>query len=220
LSVKDEDISEIRTFTDNTFVNAREITFETFARVLRRIGDKNVLPCAHILLAFLFCLASREHLCDLIVNAPWTELVAFFNAMLKTESESQCCSQTPALNIDVQLASTIFPKDEESDAELPLPEDYLSRGLVWAHDYFPKKWFERERDEVERNLEIASTGKDRIKKMVKVGRSIAEASTIRLILYNLSNPHLVRTLGHRHSKQSSSIVAIISSVEIALASLQ
>ncbi|RYD69276.1 MAG: hypothetical protein EOP84_28770 [Verrucomicrobiaceae bacterium] len=24
--------------------------------------------------------------------------------------------------------------------ELPLPEDYLVRGLIWAHNYFPKKY--------------------------------------------------------------------------------
>jgi hypothetical protein len=27
--------------------------------------------------------------------------------------------------------------------KLPLPEDYLMRGLILTHNYFPTKWFER-----------------------------------------------------------------------------
>jgi hypothetical protein len=51
---------------------------------------------------------------------------------------------------------------------LPLPEDYLVRGLAWAHDYFPKKWFERERDEEERYLELASTVKSRMERVLRL----------------------------------------------------
>jgi hypothetical protein len=61
-----------------------------------------------------------------------------------------------------------FPNDSARSGELPLPENYLVRGLVWAHDYLPKKWFERERDEEERYLELASTVKSRMQRVLRL----------------------------------------------------
>ncbi|RYN67529.1 hypothetical protein AA0119_g13715, partial [Alternaria tenuissima] len=78
------------------------ITYETFALVLRRIGDKNVLPHVHVMLAFLLSIVSEEPISeklisDLMEDAPWTELVAFLNTLVKTENQiqSQTQSSTP-----------------------------------------------------------------------------------------------------------------------------
>jgi hypothetical protein len=159
-----------------TIPNAKLITHETFALVLRRIGDKNVLPHVHIMLAFLSSFASSKYVSDLIQDAPWTELVAFLNTLVKTENQIQSQSQTQTPNINDLLASNVFPGEGERGDELPLPEDYLVRGLIWADDYFPKKWFEREHDEEERYLELASTVKNRMERVLRLGYSIAKAS--------------------------------------------
>jgi len=157
-----------------TFINAKSITRETFALVLRRIGDKNVLPHVHIMLAFLSSFASSTYVSDLIEDAPWAELVAFLNTLVKTENQIQSHSQSPTPNIDTILASGVFPGEGERGDELPLPEDYLVRGLIWADDYFPVKWFEREHDEEERYLELASTVKHRMERVLRLGYAIAK----------------------------------------------
>jgi len=111
---------------------------------------------------------------DLIADAPWAELVAFLNALVKTENQMKSQSQAQTPSIDALLASNVFPADGERGDELPLPEDYLVRGLIWADGYFPKTWFEREHDEEERYLELASTVKNRMERVLRLGYSIAK----------------------------------------------
>ena len=154
---------------DATFMNAKLITNETFALVLRRIGDKNVLPHVHVMLAFLDSFASSIYVSDLLANTPWAELVAFLNTLVKTENQIQTQSNNQTQNIDTVLTSNMFPGEGEREDELPLPEDYLVRGLIWAHDYFPKNWFRREHDEEERYLELASTVKNRMERVLRLG---------------------------------------------------
>jgi hypothetical protein len=154
---------------DATFINAKLITNETFALVLRRIGDKNVLPHVHIMLAFLDSFASSIYVSDLLADTPWAELVAFLNTLVKTENQIQTQSNNQTQNIDTVLTSDMFPGEGEREDELPLPEDYLVRGLIWAHDYFPKNWFRREHDEEERYLELASTVKNRMERVLRLG---------------------------------------------------
>ncbi|KAE8867502.1 hypothetical protein PTNB29_01413 [Pyrenophora teres f. teres] len=49
--------------------NARLLTYETSALVFRRLGDENVLPYVHVMLAFLFNVASSKHVSSLIADA-------------------------------------------------------------------------------------------------------------------------------------------------------
>jgi hypothetical protein len=164
-----------------TLLNAKSITNETFALVLRRIGDKNVLPHVHIMLAFLSSFASGKYVSTLIADAPWAELVAFLNTLVKTEIQIQSQSQNQTPNINELLASDVFPGDGEREDELPLPEDYLVRGLIWAHGYFPKKWFMREHDEENWYLELASTVKSRIERVLRLAFGISQVSTASVI---------------------------------------
>jgi hypothetical protein len=133
------------------------------------------------MLAFLTSFASHKHLSDLIEDAPWDELVAFLNALVKTESQIQSQSQTQTLNIDTLLASDVFPGANERSDEQPLPEDHLVRGLIWAYYYFPQKWFERQQDEEERYLELASTVKNRKERVLRLGFKISRVSTASVI---------------------------------------
>jgi hypothetical protein len=162
------------------FSHAKRLTNNTFALVLRRIGDKNVLPHVHIMLSFLTTFAANPYVSHLLNDTPWTELVAFLNTLVKTENQIQNQSQaqnvTSTQNIDTLFSTSVFPNDGERSDELPLPEDYLVRGLIWAHDYFPKKWFEREHDEEERYLELASTVKSRMERVLRLGHKLSTVS--------------------------------------------
>jgi hypothetical protein len=65
-------------------------------------------------------------------------------------------------NIDTLLAAAVLPAQDQRKDELPPPEDYRVRGLIWTHNHFPKNWFEREHDEVERYLELRSIVENRV----------------------------------------------------------
>ncbi|KAF2030790.1 hypothetical protein EK21DRAFT_100265 [Setomelanomma holmii] len=159
------------------FAHAKLLTNDTFALVLRRIGDKNVLPHVHIMLSFLTTFAASPYVSHLLSDTPWAELIAFLNTLVKTENQIQNQSQaqnvTTPQNINTLFSTPVFPNDGERSDELPLPEDYLVRGLIWAHDYFPKKWFEREHDEEERYLELASTVKSRMERVLRLGHKLS-----------------------------------------------
>jgi hypothetical protein len=165
------------------FVHVKRLTYETFSLVLRRIGDKNVLPHVHIMLSFLSMFAANPYISHLLSDAPWTELVAFLNSLVKTVSQIQGQSQMQNIsqpqNMETLFSTKAFPNDRERSDELPLPEDHLVRGLIWGHNYFPEKWFEREHDEEERYLELASTVKNRIERVLRLG---LELSKVRLLL--------------------------------------
>ncbi|KAF2846399.1 hypothetical protein T440DRAFT_492684 [Plenodomus tracheiphilus IPT5] len=159
-----------------TFRAAESLTNDTFALVLRRIGDKNVLPHVHIMLAYLTTFAANTYVSYLLTDIPWAELVAFLNTLVKTENQLHSQNQTRTQDMDTLLSADVFPGIGERTDELPLPEDYLVRGLIWAHDFFPRKWFEREHDEEERYLELASTVKCRMERVLRLGFQLTKVN--------------------------------------------
>jgi hypothetical protein len=159
-----------------TFQNAKALSNDTFALVLRRIGDKNVLPHVHIMLSFIAAFAANSYVCDILVDIPWAELAAFLNTLIKAENQIHSQTPTHAHDINTSISTGLFPADGERGDELPLPEDYLIRGLIWSQDYFPKKWFEREHDEEERYLELASTVKNRMERVLRLGYTLSQVS--------------------------------------------
>ncbi|KNG49745.1 hypothetical protein TW65_03488 [Stemphylium lycopersici] len=154
--------------------NARCLTNETSTLVFSRLGDEDVLPYVHVMLAFFFNFASRKHVSFLIADAPWAKLVALLNTLIKTKTpDSQ--SENKKQDIDTLLVIDVFPREGERDDELPLPEDYYIRGQIWAQ-HFPEKWFEREHDQKRRYLELASTATNRVERILRLGYQIAKAS--------------------------------------------
>jgi hypothetical protein len=180
-SVPEEELRfKVNTVTEQShFPHARRLTNDTFALALRRIGDKNVLPHVHIMLSFLTTFAANLYVSHLLSDTPWVDLVKFLNTLVKTENQIQTQSQNTSQpqDIDKFFSSPVVPNDGERTDELPLPEDYLIRGLIWAHAYFPEKWFEREHDEEERYLELASTVKSRMERVLRLGYKLAIVST-------------------------------------------
>jgi len=148
---------------DFTFSRAYLLTMTTLSIVLRRIGDKNVLPHVHVVLSFLSSLATNKYVAHLIDHAPWTEIVLFLNTLLKSERPEQI------------MPGTVFPTDQSDN--LPLPEDYLIRGQIWSQHYFPENWFAREHDEEDRYLELASTIKARTERVLHLGHHLSTVST-------------------------------------------
>ncbi|KAF2844273.1 hypothetical protein T440DRAFT_473524 [Plenodomus tracheiphilus IPT5] len=153
----------------STFKAAISITNETFALVLRRIGDKNVLPHVHIMLAYLNAFAANRDISFLLADVPWIELFTFLNALVRSKYQSQSQNQNQVQYINTLLSADLFPDVDDRIDELPLPEDYLVRGLIWTHYYFPEKWFARERDDEERYLELPSTVKSRTERVLRLG---------------------------------------------------
>jgi hypothetical protein len=173
------------------FSRVQRLTYETFSLVLRRVGDKNVLPHVHIMLSFLTAFAANQYVSHLLSDMPWTEIVAFLNTLMKTASQIQGQSQTQNIcqpqSTDTLFSTKVFPDGGERSNELPLPEDYLVRGLIWAHNYFPKKWFEREHDREERYLELASTEKSRMERVLKNGYKLSTVSALLAHAFRLLN---------------------------------
>jgi hypothetical protein len=149
---------------DFTFSRAYLLTMTTLSLVLRRIGDKNVLPHVHVILSFLSSLASHKYVAHLIDHAPWTDIVIFLNTLLKSEKPEQI------------MPGTVFPTEQADN--LPLPEDYLIRGQIWCQYYFPESWFAREHDEEDRYLELASTIKARTERVLHLGQHLATVSAV------------------------------------------
>ncbi|ORY15172.1 hypothetical protein BCR34DRAFT_478409 [Clohesyomyces aquaticus] len=141
--------------SDSTFSRANLLTMSTLTLVLRRIGDKNILPHVHVNLAFLSSFASIKYVAHLNNAAPWSEIATFLNTLLKSERPEQL------------IPGPVFPTDQVDNQ--PLPEDYLIRGQNWSQSYFPENWFAREHDEEERYLELASTIKSRTERIIHLG---------------------------------------------------
>ncbi|KAJ4298131.1 hypothetical protein N0V90_006030 [Kalmusia sp. IMI 367209] len=166
--ISDSEVSaQIETLSsDFTFSRAYLLTMTTLTLVLRRIGDKNVLPHVHVLLSFLSTFASIKYVAQFNDHAPWSELSSFLNTLLKSE-------QRP----EKTLPGPVFPTDQADS--LPLPEDYLIRGQIWSQWYFPEDWFNREHDEEDRQMELASTVRLRTERVLRLGFELATVSMLR-----------------------------------------
>ncbi|OJD34537.1 telomerase-binding protein [Diplodia corticola] len=148
--------------TANTFPSACRLTFDTLRIVLQRFGDKNVLTHFHILLAFLNQLATLPYDTTYIFEyVQWEDFAFFLNTIARSETFVAPAIECPN-----------FLHEGEEDFR-PLPEDYLIRGQLWAHSYYPATWFNGVVDEEERMLELASTIKSRTERILWLGVRLA-----------------------------------------------
>jgi hypothetical protein len=166
--------------SDFTFSRAYLLTMSTLSLVVRRIGDKNVLPHVHILLSFLSSFASIKYVAHLIDQAPWADITSSLNTLLKAERPEPL------------MTAPVFPVDRADN--LPLPEDYLMRGQIWSQWYFPENWFMLEHDEEDRYLELASTIKSRTERILHLGYHLSTVSHRVCCLVVLTNAPSVQPL--------------------------
>jgi hypothetical protein len=79
------------------FSKVRSLTYDTLARVLRRIGDKKVLPHVHVMLSFFSSIASGQNVAHLIDHAPWVEVTTFLNTLIETETQQNRINDIDAI---------------------------------------------------------------------------------------------------------------------------
>ncbi|KIV98744.1 uncharacterized protein PV09_09496 [Verruconis gallopava] len=154
------------------FKHALKFYTTVVTSVLRRLGDENVLPFVHILLVFLLSLIQVKSLDSRIESAyivktilarvPLGELCSFLNTLARSNSA------------DARYETETFVRSERKDS-IPLPEDHLIRGQVWAQHYFPADLFKSgEWDDEEGKIEHASTVIMRANRVLNLGFRLAQ----------------------------------------------
>ena len=141
---------------------ASSIAFETLSIALRRIGDKNVFPLAHVYLVFIYSLLNIEKAISLLeTRIPWEDIARFLTSLAKPETMTS------------KVLGGRFPRPDEGVGR-PLPEDFLTRGQLWTEDLFPNTWFaDAAVDDEERILELPSMAAPRVERVLWLGQRIA-----------------------------------------------
>ena len=149
--------------------NACQSLGETTTVVSQRIGDKNILPYMHVVLAYLFGLAFVPNALTYVEGyIPWENITIFLNTLGRSGV------------VESRFEDRDFPQ-QMSGTGRQLPEDFLMRGLVWAQHYFPPDFFSGQIvDEDERNLELPSHAAPRAERCLWLGVQLASVSHLAL----------------------------------------
>ena len=161
LTTKDATFSEAQ----NAVPHACRLFYPSIKLVFSRLGDKNILPFAHVVLAFLKSM-TRVPSALLYVEAqvPWDSIVAFLNEVSRSGA------------VESRFEGFAFPQTLSGTGR-QLPEDFIMRGLVWAKHYFPPEFFEGQIvDEDERTLELPSHAAPRAERCLWLGIQLASVS--------------------------------------------
>lgn len=160
------------TTKDATFSGAQDavahachLFYSSIDVVLQRLGDKNILPFAHVVLAFLNSMAYvPQALLYVEGQVPWESIVTFLNTLGRSGV------------VESRFEGSAFPQPLSGTGR-QLPEDFIMRGLVWAKHYFPSGFFEGQVvDEDERTLELPSHVAPRAERCLWLGVQLATVS--------------------------------------------
>jgi hypothetical protein len=162
-------LAEVQKLTETpSFTRARDLTTETLSLVLRRTEDESVLPHVHIVLSFCTQVAASLLTSPMLNSMPWTELCALLNILTNWKNQQ-------VWHHDITTTLSFFTTDSgDGSDEIPLPEDYQIRGLVWAGNYFPDGYFAKECDEEERYVEQKDTLRRRRLRILRLGHELAK----------------------------------------------
>ncbi|ENH72037.1 Telomerase-binding protein EST1A [Fusarium oxysporum f. sp. cubense race 1] len=149
---------------DETFKLALEFATRTISRVLYRWGDTNTLPFVHAILVFMNHMTQHPAAISHLEDAyPWKLTSIMLNTLL--------LSCEPGYEIRGH-----FHQPEKDQLPHPLPEDFAMRGLLYAEDYFPEKWFSNDKiDEDEKYFELPSVSEERKGRILSLGHRIASS---------------------------------------------
>ena len=165
-SSQNTDFSEAK-FTGSAEVvpHVYHVAMITFSINLQRIGDKNVLPFVHVMLAFIWSLASVPALLFYVENhIPWEKIATFLNTIGRSGV------------VDAHIEQDTF-LHSLSGTGRQLPEDFVMRGLLWSQYYFPARFFlDSLVDEDERLLELPSHNITRAERCLWLGRQLSQVS--------------------------------------------
>jgi hypothetical protein len=154
---------------------------------LDSVESPNLLPHVHIILAFLSSLATathvvRERYSNAIIDTslvfdkvPWQKLCSLLNTFLSVELRKS----------DIEPFPDLY--------ERPLPEDYMLRGLIWTHEYFPSTWFHVQVDSDERSSEKITFQALRVQRILWLAKKLCAVRIPFDVCYKLTEP---RQYGH------------------------
>jgi hypothetical protein len=130
--------------------------------VAQRIGDKNILPFMHLILAYLFGLAFIPNALLYVEGCiPWENITIFLNTLGRSGV------------VESRFESEDFPQQLNGTGR-QFPEDFVMRGLIWTQQYFPAQFFSGQIvDEDERNLELPSHAAPRAERCLWLGVRLA-----------------------------------------------
>jgi Est1 DNA/RNA binding domain len=143
------------------FYSANEIIFQ-------RIGDRNTLPFAHVVLAFLNSLAYvPEAMVFVEGQVPWESIAVFLNTLMGRFGA-----------VASRFEGNAFPQPLSGTGR-QLPEDFVIRGSIWAKHYFPRGFFEGQVvDADERTIELPSHLPPRAERCLWLGIQLASVRCI------------------------------------------
>jgi serine/threonine protein kinase len=156
---------------------ASHFAFTTMDIILQRVGDKNMLPCIHVSLSFLWCAAMvPESMSYVQADVPWARLATFLNALIRPDTDMS----------DIVKNEEGFPA-QGSGVSRQLPEDFLIRGFCWSQLYYPAGFFSDIVEDDERSMELPSVIIPRTRRCLWLGARIAVVSLEILTLYKKSS---------------------------------
>ena len=162
-----ESTTSAATFSDSDDAAAHACHFlgEATAVVAQRIGDKNILPYMHVILAYLYGLAFLPNALIYVEgHVPWENITVFLNTLGRSGV------------VEAHFEGEDFPQ-QMSGTGRQLPEDFVMRGLIWAQHYFPADFFNGQIvDEDERALELPSHAAPRAERCLWLGVQLASVS--------------------------------------------
>jgi hypothetical protein len=143
---------------------ASHLAFSTLSIILKRVGDKNVLPSVHLSLAFLWSAALvPKSITSIEVDVPWVRIASFLSTLIGPETDMS------------RFEDEHFPSYETGSSR-HLPEDFLIRGQAFSQLYYPEGFFDVMADDEERSIELPSVVVPRVHRCLWLGVRIASVS--------------------------------------------
>ena len=152
-----------------------DFCYLSFQHLMHRGKDRqsirDVLPSVHTTLVWLYSIhtvrtnsnALDNTIGSLFDRFAWVGLCNFLNTLIRYEPISGRTQK------EAQTGS--FPGSEEQDDTRPKPlsEDFLIRGLIWCHSYYPQDWFSDQGEDDGRFMETSAMHKTRVGRVQWLG---------------------------------------------------
>lgn len=183
--------------SDEVTSYVRPMIYQAIAEVAGHIGNKNVVPFMHMVLAYLHGLTWVPDASVYIESCiPWESIANFSNTVSKS-----------GVSYDIVEANE-FPKSF-GGSKRQLPEDFVMRGLMAMTYYYKSDFFAEDAllDEDERLLEVPSHQAPRVERCLWLAHKLATLND-RWLHYDqdtkeFSATEFAKALGNReHDKEN------------------
>ncbi|KAK5953876.1 hypothetical protein OHC33_005147 [Knufia fluminis] len=196
-TISDDHVSPPALASEKTFSASTDVSsyvgpmlYQVIADVASHIGNKNVVPFMHMVLAYLLALTWVPGASVYIETCiPWNDVAQFLNTVGRS-----------GIAYD-NIESSAFPKSF-GGSKRQLPEDFSMRGLMAMTYYYEPNFFDKDAlvDEDERLLEQPSHQAPRVERCLWAGIQLAE-TTDRWLSYDRTTKQFSTTAFSRDLKQ-------------------